>query len=91
MTITKGMIEDVINDLGNDFDSHKVILQLAHDNQRAYIDTLHAIDSETPFHTLHSKLGVEIKEICLELGFTRNESCSLDIFGQQSKCLSWSK
>jgi len=92
MTITTIMIEDAIDALGKEFDSHDVIHKLAHVNQRAYISDLHSIENETPFHTLHTSLGIQIKKICLARGFTNgNASRSKDFFGQQSKCLSWIK
>lgn len=94
MTITNKMIESAIKKLEtleNGFDSHRVILLLAHDNQRDYIESLYQIQNERPFQTLHTSLGIKIKEICLEKGFTPKECHSNDIFGQNSKCLSWRK
>lgn len=91
MTITKDMINNAINALGSKFDSHEVILKLAHDNQRAYVEALYETNSDTPFHKLHTSLGTQIKEICLSLGFKNTDSHSKDIFGQSSKCLSWIK
>ncbi len=84
-------IEKVVNTLGTEFDTHKAIQELARSNQRKYVTALARIDSDTPFHNLHSSLGRKIKEVCERLGFTGQDSRSLDLFGQHSKCILWSR
>jgi hypothetical protein len=84
-------IEQVIQTLGTSFDTHKAIQALAHCNQRKYVAALAKIDGDTPFHQLHSSLGRSIKVVCERLGFTGQESRSLDLFGQHSKCILWSR
>ena len=84
-------IEQVVQTLGTDFDTHKAIQELARCNQRQYVAALAKIDSDTPFHQLHSSLGRSIKAVCKRLGFTGQESRSLDLFGQHSKCILWSR
>jgi hypothetical protein len=91
MTITTQLIENAIDSLGESFDSHDVIRRLAHDNQCKYVKALYEIENEKPFQTLHTALGLKIKEICSVRGFISTESRSKDIFGQNSKCLSWRK
>lgn len=84
-------IEQVIQMLCTSFDTHSVIQELAHNNQRKYVAALARIDSDTPFHQLHSSLGRSIKNVCERLGFIGQESRSLDMFGQNSKCMAWSR
>jgi hypothetical protein len=84
-------IEQAIMGLGDSFDSHKVIQEVAHRNQHQYIEALAAIDSDTPFHKLHSALGRRIKIVGERLGFASVDSRSPDMFGQHSKCLRWSR
>jgi len=83
-------IKQVVETLGPSFDSHRAIQKLAHQNQRKYVAALALIDSDTPFHQLHSALGKRIKAVCEQLGFSGQESCSRDLFGQHSKCILWS-
>ena len=84
-------ITEVVNSLSTPFDSHLVIKELAHKNQRRYVDALAAIKTETPFHQLHSSLGRRIKVVCDGLGLKGSDSRSPDMFGQQSKCQKWSR
>ena len=84
-------IEQVVQTLVTDFDTHRAIQELARRNQRKYVTALAKIDSDTPFHKLHSSLGRSIKVVCKRLGFTGKDSRSPDIFGQNSKCIFWSK
>ena len=84
-------ITEVVESLNAPFDSHIVIRELAHRNQRRYVDALAAINTDTPFHQLHSSLGRRIKVVCEGLGFTGQDSRSSDMFGQQSKCQEWSR
>ena len=76
---------------GAEFDSHDVIHAMAHENQRLYVTELAAIDNDRPFQILHSALGRRIKTICDELGYTGVASRSLDIFGQLSECVRWTR
>lgn len=68
-------IEEAINILGTTFDTHRVIQEVAHRNQRKYIVAL----------------GRRIKIVCKRLSFTNKDSRSPDMFGQNSKCLTWSR
>lgn len=91
MNITDEIIEATLSRLGDNFDSHKVILELAHNNQALYVSELVATQSDIPFQVLHSKLGRRIKVVCERLGFTGTVSRSNDIFGQYSECMHWSR
>jgi hypothetical protein len=84
-------IERAIKALGDSFDSHRLIQEVAHRNQRQYVAALAVIESDTPFHKLHSALGRRIKIVGNRLGFTSEDSRSPDMFGQYSKCLRWSR
>jgi hypothetical protein len=84
-------IEQAIGVLGDSFDTHRVIQEVAHRNQRQYVAALAAIDSDTPFHQFHSLLGRRVKIVGESLGFRHEESRSPDMFGQHSKCLAWSR
>ncbi len=84
-------IETVVGEMDAPFDTHKVIQQVARRNQRKYVAALAAINTDTPFHKLHTALGRRIKVVCKRLGFTDKGSRSPDMFGQNSKCLHWSR
>jgi hypothetical protein len=85
-------IEGAIQSLGGEsFDSHQLILEMVHRNQRQYVDALAATGGERPFQTLHSALGTRIKTVCNRLGYQGQDWRSSDIFGQASKCIQWSR
>lgn len=70
--ITDTMIDAAIDAMPNDFDSHAVILKVAHDNQREYIAALHEkviANVNAPFQALHGSLGIRIKHRCDAQGF----------------------
>lgn len=89
--ITDDLIKKTIKKMGKRFDSHKVILELAHKNQRIYIEALNEISGTKPFHKLHSELGRRITQICRSLLYKEGKSRSKDLFGQNSKCITWLK
>ncbi|MDD2640703.1 MAG: hypothetical protein PHS65_06890 [Arcobacteraceae bacterium] len=84
-------IREAVNETGESFDSHDIIKKVAHRNQRNYVSALAEINSDTPFHQFHSALGRRIKIVCEELGYVSQDSRSLDMFGQNSKCQQWSQ
>lgn len=91
MSISDSIIEEIILSSGSEFDSHDVIHRFGHENQRLYISALAEVNGERPFQTLHSALGRQIKTICERLGYAGVASRSLDIFGQNSECIRWSR
>jgi len=91
MSISDKLIEATIISSGAEFDSHDIIHKFAHHNQRLYVSELYATDGDRPFQVLHSTLGRQIKGICERLGFSGIPSRSLDIFGQHSECVRWTK
>lgn len=82
-------IAEVVQSLKVPFDSHLVIRELAHKNQRRYVDALASMNTDAPFQQLHSSLGRRIKVVCEGLGFIGKDHQSPDIFGQRSKCQQW--
>ena len=84
-------IERAIDTLGTSFDSHRLIQELAHRNQRRYVEALAAIDSDIPFQALHSNLGRRIKIVAEILGYQGEKSRSADMFAQNSECVRYTK
>jgi len=84
-------IEQVVEQLGDSFHSHRVIQEVAHLNQRRYVEALVAIEGDIPFQILHSALGRRIKTVCERLRFSGKDHRSSDMFGQNSKCMKWSR
>ena len=91
MTIVDTILEKIIANAGPAFDSHDIIHQFGHQNQRLYVNELAATNGDRPFQVLHSALGRQIKAICERLGYKNEASRSLDIFGQHSECVRWTK
>lgn len=91
MPIPDHLIERTLDSMPNDFDSHDVIKDLAKENQRVYAEALVAVAGDRLFHVLHSDIGRQITRICEGRGYARLQSRSEDIFGQQSRCIGWSK
>ena len=85
------VIKEAVSALGKSFDTHDVIKKIAHLNQREYVLALSELDSDTPFHKLHSALGLRIKPVCEQLGYVGKDSRSPDMFGQSSRCKQWSR
>ena len=83
-------IEQSIRALGTSFDTHRLIQEIAHLNQRRYVEALAGIDSDIPFQVLHSRLGRRIKVIAGSLGYEGTETQSDDMFGQYSHCTAYS-
>ena len=92
MNISDAVIEEAVLNAGTEFDSHGIILRLAHQYQREYVDALSAAPGESPFRNLHAMLGRRIKQVCERLGYTGEAFCSPDIFRQESSnCIRWSR
>ena len=89
MNIPDTLIETIVVSQGLSFDSHDIIRQFGHKNQRLYVKELAAINSDWPFQVLHAALGRQIKEVCERLGYKSEATRSLDIFGQHSECVRW--
>lgn len=90
--IDEDMLTQVIDAMPSEFNSHQVISEVTHRNQRDYILQLYAkCDLSQPFHAVHTKLGIDIKTICLRLGYIQEGDRNEDVFGQNSKCLHWRK
>lgn len=87
------MMDEIVRGLiplmGNEFDSHDLILKLARDNQRRYIAELQGVKGDKPFQTLHSQIAKTIEAHADEFHLTREETISEDIFRQRQTCARW--
>lgn len=84
-------IEEAISVMGASFDSHRLIQEIAHRNQRRYVQALASIGSDIPFQVLHSRLGRRIKVVAGRLGFVGEEYRSADMFAQNSECMEYTR
>ena len=85
-------IAEVVEDfLGKEFDSHQVILELAHRNQRRYVAALAELDTDTPFQEFHSVLGRRIKHVCNGYGLIGLDDRSPDMFRQNNSCVRYER
>ena len=93
--VLKEKLPSAIERMPSEFDTHRLILELARENQRAYIDVLHESDSEFPFQTVHASIGRALKQLSLEPDSRIKEKeakiGSLNIFGVISACSKWER
>jgi hypothetical protein len=89
--ISQSIFDRAIEAMGSKFDTHALILKLAHGNQKAYVNALQECTSETPFKELHGQIGKALKARP-DLRELENEpSYSDDIFGHKNTCSNWQK
>jgi hypothetical protein len=85
----------VIAQMSPTFTSHQFILELARQNQRLYVETLHAYRQHTykdipaPFLCVHGILAKHLGSYPDLVEKTRDDAPSTDIFGQRSSCAEW--
>jgi len=91
MPIPDYLVEQTIDSMPVEFDSHDVIRELAQKNQRIYAEALVAVEGDRLFYKLHSDIGRQVTTICDRRAYIRVQSRSDDIFGQKSRCIGWSK
>lgn len=88
-------IARAIERLPIEFDSHQLILVLAQENQREYINALQESSSTTPFQAVHSAIGKSLARHSPELGIqeigAEANYSSPNIFGFSSPCSRWAK
>jgi len=86
----------IIEQMPQVFIAHDFILRLAHQNQRLYVEALHAYkdgpsaDAETPFLTVHRRLAKMLSDFPSMVeyqGTVKNK----DIFHNDSECSQWRK
>lgn len=83
---------DIIDRMSNRFNSHKFILELAHQHQRLYVQALYQYaDHDSPFKTVHSQLAKALKNRFDHLVSYEGEERSTDIFGHRSDIGVWEK
>lgn len=85
---------DVVNDYRNNYpEEYGALLEKAERRavQRAQqAQYLHIRKKPSAVHALHTGLGIRIARLCIASGLQRTPSRSRDVYGQQSRCLSWS-
>ncbi|MGD1104890.1 MAG: hypothetical protein ABSA59_22825 [Terriglobia bacterium] len=91
-------ISHAIDRMGTDFDTHELILELARENQPAYIRALNESvesGSAAPFKVVHAAIGRSLKRHSHEFGIQEIETgknhSSPDIFGESCSCSKWKK
>lgn len=96
--VLKGLKENIpsaIDKMAPEFSTHQLILELAHKNQRAYVDALNEVASDIPFKEVHSAIGKELKQLAIQPDARIREkeakTKSTDIFGHESSCSIWEK
>lgn len=91
--ITMEILVRIINSLFDQqgsFDTHDVIKLIISTEPAVYEAEIQRRQMKpNPVHSLHTNLGVQVAKICQQLGFLRQQSRSVDIHGQQSRCLRW--
>lgn len=89
MEALENLVRNTIPLMSGDFDTHQLILKLAQQNQRQYVEALQQVQGEAPFQTLHSMIGKTVLKLAPEFGLTHRESSSEDIFRQKNSCGLW--
>ena len=88
---------NVIAQMPDTFTSHQFILELAHQNQTAYIEALHSYrdynhrGAPAPFQIVHGMLAKRLSGFPELVTLVHDSVPSIDIFGQKSDCSEWRK
>jgi hypothetical protein len=88
---------EVIAHLPETFDSHEFILELAQQNQAAYVEALYAyrdavhVGTPAPFQFVHRTLAAKLKDFPELVELVRVDQPSRDIFGNRNECAAWRK
>lgn len=88
--LVRRSIENIL-ETKKSFDTHELIIKLAHENQREYIALLYKKGGTKPFQALHSDIGRIIKSLIGEFGLSESDSKSRDIFLHENTCSRWSR
>ena len=87
----------IIEQMPNTFTSHQFILELARQNQTAYIEALyyyrHHVHTgkPAPFLMVHATLASQLARYPELIRQVRKDAPSKDIFGQDNQCSEWRK
>jgi hypothetical protein len=87
----------IISQMPPVFDSHHFILELARQNQVAYVRALHAYldpigdDTPAPFQVVHGILAKKLNDFPDLVKLVRFDKPSIDIFGNSNGCAEWRK
>ena len=87
----EALVRETLPSMPDSFDTHKLIITLAHQNQRSYVDALQRVNGDAPFQTLHSMIGRAILKMADEFNLSHMASSSPDIFGNDSSCVLWTR
>lgn len=97
----KEQVKEVLKELRNEgkifFSSHDFIKKFAETYERDYITMLwEKRNTEHPFQTVHSQIGLELERMQNEFGFEKNNSITDDgrdysenVFGNTNKVQFW--
>ena len=85
------LIDNTLPSMDEKFTTHELILKMAQENQRAYIEALYAYrDSSKPFQAVHSQIGKHLKKMTEKVQHIRDEK-DADIFGNPGENALWKK
>jgi hypothetical protein len=85
------LVREILPSMSDPFDTHELIIKLARQNQRSYVDALQRVNGEAPFQTLHSMIGKYILKMADEFDLSHSAWSSPDIFGNDNSCVRWTK
>ncbi len=91
MDTVEDLVRATIPQMPASFDTHQLIIKLAQNNQRSYIEALQRVNGDTPFQTLHSMIGKAVLKLAPQFNLKNEASSSPDIFGQKNSCVLWSR
>lgn len=91
MDTVEDLVRSILPLMPASFDTHQLIVKLAQNNQRSYIEALQRVNGDTPFQTLHSMIGKAVLKLAPEFDLGGEASSSPDIFGQNNSCVLWSR
>ncbi|MCU8540329.1 hypothetical protein M2G63_19945 [Vibrio vulnificus] len=91
-TTLYSQVPEAIEAMGSEFNSHELILEIAQNNQREYIEALAAYrNSKHPFMHVHKQLSTYLRKFENDKLKCLGHKPSRDIFGKPNTCLAWKK
>ena len=91
MNTVEDLVRATIPQMPTTFDTHQLIIHLAQNNQRSYVEALQHVNGDAPFQTLHSMIGKTVLKLAPEFGLSNQAASSHDIFGQKNSCVLWTR
>ena len=83
----ENVYQQVMDEMPDEFTSHKFILALARRHQRLYIDALYTYRNSTPFQVVHGQLAERLHKFADYV----DHVSSTDIFGTSERAAQWRK